>query len=148
MNRDLYGGYKQEKVNPTLRARYEMLSKQEQRRLKKESKELLATKYEYLEEIEIDCYKAEEIATGVILNKKLTGITVEDLSLLILFCGMGVQRRTSGELVYILAYKLDKLEKIRESLLVRYGNQLDSIYDIVLNYISNEKGCEKKYVIS
>ena len=148
MDKDLYGGYKREKVNSTLRARYEMLSKQEQRRLKKESKELLATKYEYLEEISIDCYKAEEIAAGVISNKKLMGISLDDLSLLILFCGIGVQRRTSSELVYILAYKLEKLEKIRESLLVRYGNNLDAIYDTVLNYISNEKVGEKEYALS
>ena len=131
-------------VDAELRDEYDFLSKEDRIKLKKGSKIIGATKFEYLEEILIDYEKAFSIANNVIYDLDFD-INYQDLIKIILFCGIGVSKRTSREISIVSGVYEKVLDFNKEELLESFGNNLEEIYNKVYAYLNlNENQNSKK----
>ena len=133
-----YVGYKDVKVDRELRNMYDSLTKGEQRRLKKESKRLDATKYEYLEEILIDYNNARLLAWGA-LNELDFYICFNDLVKLLLEFGIGVQKRRPDEISLISGESTEDIKRDFQRLAKDYDEDIVTIYDKVFSDIAKTK---------
>lgn len=131
-------------VNAELREEYNFLPKEDKIKLKKSSKSIGATKFEYLEEILIDYEKAFEIANSIIFDLDFD-INYQDLIKILLFCGIGVSKRTSKEISIVSGVYEKVLDFNKKDLLETYGNNLDEICDKVYEFLNlNEKNNNKR----
>lgn len=131
-------------VDAELREEYDFLPKEDKIRLKKSAKSIGATKFEYLEEILIDYDNAFKIANSIIYNLDFD-INYQDLTKIILFCGIGVAKRTSKEISIVSGVYEKVLDFNKKDLLETYGNHLEEICDEVYGYLNlNEKNNKRK----
>ncbi len=138
-----YVGYKDTKVDKELRSMYDSLTRGEQRRLKKESKKLDSTKYEYLEEILIDYNNAFTFATEVQYDLDFD-IDLNDLINILLFFGIGVQRRRPDEISLISGESAESLKNDQDRLAKDYEDKILDIYDIVMRTLEKTKNQNNK----
>lgn len=133
----------QTKADSELRSMYDCLTRGKQRRLKKESKKLDATKYAYLEEILIDYNNAVSIAIEAIYGLDFH-IELNDLIHLLLLCGMGVAKRRADEISLISGESAEELKKEKIRLLDEYKDMLVDIYDVVMQDLEKTKNQNNK----
>ena len=138
-----YVGYKDTKVDKELRSMYDSLTRGEQRRLKKESKKLDSTKYEYLEEILIDYNNAFTFATEVQYDLDFD-IDLNDLINILLFFGIAVQRRRPDEISLISGESAESLKNDQDRLAKDYEDKILDIYDIVMRTLEKTKNQNNK----
>ena len=132
-----------EPVDKSLRELYNSLPKEDRIKLKKRSINLFATKFEYLEEILIDYYSAYDIASNIYYEMDFN-ISKQDLIKLLLFSGIGVAKRTTYE-IYLVSGVMEKiLEQDKARLLKEYGNNLDKIYDLVMQSLKYSNSIASK----
>ena len=135
-----------EKVDYQLKWLYDDLAKKDQRLLKKTSKDMGATKYEYLEEILIDYNKAFEMS-GAIQGNLSFDITIQDLTKLLLFCGIGVYQRDTLEVAIVSGLKSKLAFQEKERILGMYENNIVEVYDKAMQYLNMSKG-QDDYIMS
>ncbi len=133
-----YVGYKDTKVDSELRGMYDSLTRGEQRRLKKESKKLDATKYEYLEEILIDYNNARLLAWEALYGLDLY-ICFNDLVKLLLEFGIGVQKRRPDEISLISGESAEDIKRDFQRIARDYEDDIVTIYDRVFSDIDKTK---------
>lgn len=137
-NRVPYVGYKRSVVDPELIDLFEMLSKNEQRRVKKVSKSLDETRYEYLEELLIDYENAHRFARDILNNGLIKGFSALEFTNLLLLFGIGVSRRRPDEISLISGEFVREIEAQLEDFKENYSETIDEIYDVVMQYISSD----------
>lgn len=142
-----YVGYKQTKVDKKLQGIYTNLTRADQRKIKKDSKRIAETKYSYLEAILIDCERADILASSII--KKVFGYNDKErkneLVLILLYFGIGVEKRSPEEISYITGEKEADVRKKVESLKEVYADLIDIITDYVWQELNFEQETEKNY---
>lgn len=140
-----YVGYKQTVVDKKLINIYTNLTRADQRKIKKDCKKINETKYSYLEAILIDYERANTIADSII--KKVFGYDDQDrkndLVLLMLSLGIGVEKRTPEEISLIIGEKADDINSRVVALKDIYADLIDIISDYVWQELNFEQDNER-----
>ena len=131
-------------ADPMVLNAYESLSNIYKRRLYIEANMNGEDTYSYLEELLIDYMNAQKIASDVIKEELIEDMPKSELAKLILYIGIGVQRRDPYEVAFITGGYVKKLNAEKEYLIDKYENSLEDIYDNVWEYVETSKSKEEK----
>ena len=129
---------------------HDEMSKRQKYILRQLRRPVGATSLEYIEEVIIDVEKAREIAQLAIKNG-LSHITLdaEDLALILLSLGIGVNKRSAADLYLLEDYPITEqyIKDEINTVVHWYKDDLDEIYDVVMQTL-NMKEAQSKEIMS
>ena len=131
--------FKAPNVDPMVLCAYEDLNSINKRKLKLEADFNGTSAYNYLEEVLIDYMNAYKIANYVIKDELITDVPKGELAKLILYVGIGVQRREPFEIAFISGGHVKLLEEEKKYLIDKYEDSIEDIYDTLWDYIETVK---------
>lgn len=108
-----------------------------------------ASSLEYIEELLIDVEKAFEISELVINKLSNMALDINDLTLIILALGIGVNKRSAADLSLLEEYPYTKqyLQDEINTAVYWYKDDLDEIYDVVMQTL-NMKEAQSEEIMS